>query len=85
MRGGAVRVSGTIARSYRGRVTVALSATYRGRRIGVRASAAVVAGRWVAVVALPRRRPLRSGEIVAQSRAGGGLLAGAVRVSLRLS
>ncbi|MEA2302697.1 MAG: hypothetical protein QOE44_3232 [Solirubrobacteraceae bacterium] len=85
VRGGAVRVAGTIARSYRGRVTVELSATYRGRRVSVRGSAAVVAGRWLAVVALPRRRPLRAGEILARSSAGGGLLAGAARVSLRIS
>jgi hypothetical protein len=83
-RGGTLRVSGTISPSYRGRVAVELTATYRGRPLLRRQSPLAVAGRWRAVLAVPTHGTLLGGVVAAKSSAGGGLLAGAAHARVRL-
>ncbi|MEA2297960.1 MAG: hypothetical protein QOF77_896 [Solirubrobacteraceae bacterium] len=84
VRGGALRVSGTISPTYAGRVTVELTASYLGRLIHRSRSPVVSAGRWQAVLALPRHGRLRGGVVVASSPAAIGLLAGSARAQVRL-
>jgi hypothetical protein len=82
---GALRVTGTIGPAYRGLLSVALSATTGGRPFALRRSVAVAAGRWEVILRLPPRRILRGGLVVVTSSARDGLVAGAVRLPVRLS
>ncbi len=84
VRGGALRVSGTISVAFRGRLRLELTAAYRGRAFHRRLRPAVAAGRWQAVVALPRPGRLSGAVLTVSSPAGNGLLAGRVLVRVRL-
>ncbi len=85
LRGGALRVAGTISPAYRGLVSVVLSATSGGRPFALRRSVAVAGGRWQVVLPLPPRRILRGGLVVVTSSARAGLSAGAARLHARLA
>ena len=85
LRGGALRVAGTISPAYRGLLSVALSATTGGRPFALRRSVAAAAGRWQVVLPLPPGRILRGGLVVVTSSARDGLSAGAARLHARLS
>ncbi|MGI8802025.1 MAG: hypothetical protein ACR2KV_07605 [Solirubrobacteraceae bacterium] len=85
LRGATLRVVGTIEPTYRGRVTVELSARYRGGVIHRSRSAVAVGGRWAVSLALSTQARLSGGSIVARSRAAVGLpaaAAGPLRVRL---
>lgn len=84
LRGGALRLTGTISRDYRGRLSVALTALRGARAVAVARSPTVVDGRWQVVLPLPRG-PLHGGTVVVESRPALGLLAGRTHLRLRLA
>lgn len=81
----AVAVSGTIIRSYRGRVTVMFASHYRRHRVHLRASTRVAQGRWHTRLHIPRRYrgKLRTATLTATSHREHGLTADTVHASAR--